>query len=160
MLRISDPAGREQNRGLLFANLRLPSSCGAQHRLIRRVPAFEVSNFLRVEHGTTFLRQVVGTRSRPSHVPGVAIRGAAGPFGPGFREHVDAGGLLSYPAGLAENFRSAAGYVDKVLKGTKPGDLPVAQPTKFELAINLRTAGSLGLTVPASVPLRADEAIE
>jgi putative ABC transport system substrate-binding protein len=82
------------------------------------------------------------------------------PVAYGFREHVVVGALLSYSADLAENFRSAAGYVDKVLKGTKPADLPVAQPTKFELAINLRTAGSLGLTVPASAPLRADEVIE
>lgn len=82
------------------------------------------------------------------------------PVAYGFREHVEAGGLLSYSADLAENFRSAAGYVDKVLKGTKPADLPVAQPTKFELAINLKTAKSLGLIVPASMLLRADDVIE
>jgi len=74
--------------------------------------------------------------------------------------NVSDGGLISYGVNRPENFHRAAAYVDKILKGTKPGELPVELPTKLELAINLKTAKTLDLTIPQSILLRADEVIE
>ena len=76
------------------------------------------------------------------------------------RQWVEAGGLISYGVNLLDNYRRAAGYVDRILKGAKPAELPVEQPTKFEMVVNLKVAKALGLTIPPSLLLQADQVIE
>jgi putative ABC transport system substrate-binding protein len=84
------------------------------------------------------------------HLPGVY----------GLRDHTEAGGLIAYGPNRLAQFRHAASFIDKILKGAKPGDLPVEQPTKFELILNLKTANALALTIPQSLLVRADEVIK
>jgi putative tryptophan/tyrosine transport system substrate-binding protein len=86
--------------------------------------------------------------------------GARLPTMHGIRDYVEAGGLMSYGPNLPDQFRRAADYVDKILRGTKPGDIPIEQPTKYDLVVNLITAQSLGLTIPPMLLARADEVIE
>ena len=76
------------------------------------------------------------------------------------REQVAAGGLIAYGPNFADLYRRAASFVDRILRGTKPGDIPVEQPAKFDLVINLNTAKALGITIPPSLLTRADEVIE
>ena len=78
----------------------------------------------------------------------------------GFREHVAEGGLISYNFNIRENFRRAATFIDKIMRGAKPGDLPIELPTKLELVINLKTAKTLGITIPSALLVRADDIIE
>src|SRR5262249_28465303 len=98
---------------------------------------------------------VLGSSFYFSRIPELAAKARLPVIAP-WRQFPEAGGLMSYGADIPEMFRKAAGYVDKILKGAKPADLPVEQPTKFELVINLKTAKALGLTIPPSVLARAD----
>jgi ABC-type uncharacterized transport system substrate-binding protein len=95
-------------------------------------------------------RTQIADRAATAHLPAMYT----------LREHMEAGGLAFYGPSMADNFRRAASYVDRILKGASPADLPVERPTKFELVINLKTAKALGLTIPQSLLQRADQVIE
>jgi len=86
--------------------------------------------------------------------------GARLPTMHGFREFVETGGLMSYGANFPDLFRRAAGVVDKILRGAKPADIPVEQPTRFDLVVNLKTAKALGVKIPPAVLARADQVLE
>ena len=119
----------------------------------------EIGTFAQSANGG--LIQVVGTRSNMHRqlVIAQAARHRLPAIYP-YRFHVAAGGLISYGPDLVVQYRRAAGYVDRILKGTNPADLPVQAPTKYELVVNLKTAKALGLEVPPSLLARADEVIE
>ena len=110
-----------------------------------------VTGIIATSDGVTFLhRRALADVALKHRLPGIYWA----------REYVEAGGLMTYSASLADLRRHAAIYVDKILKGAKPGDLPIEQPTKFEMVINLKTAKVLGLTIPPSLLQRADQVIE
>jgi putative tryptophan/tyrosine transport system substrate-binding protein len=98
-------------------------------------------------------------RDNRKRIPGFALKSRL-PSVYGSREAVNAGGLMYYGADFADIYRRVAYYVDKILKGAKPADLPVQQPTKFELVINLKTAKQIGVTIPQSMLYRADRVIK
>jgi len=98
-------------------------------------------------------------RSNEKQIVGLALKNRL-PSVYNDREAVDAGGFMSYSADLADRYRRVAYYVDRILKGAKPSDLPVEQPTKFELVINQKTAKQIGVTIPQSLLYRADKVIK
>ena len=124
---------------------------GEVERAFSTLPSDRVGAVLLFPDGTFYLNR--------THIAALALRYRLPAIFQN-REFVDAGGLLSYAPSSASNYRRAAIYVDKILKGAKPADLPVEQPTKFELVINLKTAKVFGLTIPQSLLLRADQVIE
>lgn len=97
--------------------------------------------------------------SRPRVLAGMALKYRLPTIYP-YREYVEAGGLINYGQNLSETYRRSAGHVDRILKGAKPGDLPIEQPTLIHMAINRKTAKILGLNLPQDILLRADEVIE
>ena len=133
---------------LSFVGVRTPEEIGPAFSAVNRAHAqalYVIEDPLLFIHRTTFLKLASSARLPVVH---------------GAREFADAGGLMSYGVNLGDLFRRSAGYVDKILKGAKPGDLPIEQPTKFEFFVNLRTAKALGLTIPQAILLRADEVIQ
>ena len=147
-LKKAEAAGRALGVRLQFVEARGPADFDRAFSDMTRARA----SALTVLNGVVFL----GARKRLADLTAKNRLPAAY----GAREYVDAGGLMSYGPDYADLFRRAATYVDKILKGAKPADLPVEQPTKFELVINLKTAKALGLTIPPAVLARADEIIQ
>ena len=138
------------------------SAVTIQHLVeIRREADFEQA-FATITKAPPHALIVLGDRSLLAHRKRIIEFSAAKrlPTMYPYREYVDAGGLMSYATSNIDLFRSAAAYVDKILKGANPADLPVEQPTKFELVINLKTAKKLGIDVPSRLIARADEVIE
>jgi putative tryptophan/tyrosine transport system substrate-binding protein len=99
---------------------------------------------------TAIYRKEIADLAKGQQLPSIAL----------FRSQAEAGLLMTYGPSIASEFRSAATFVDKILRGAKPGDLPVEQPTKFELVINIKTAQAIGIAIPRSLLLRADELIQ
>jgi putative ABC transport system substrate-binding protein len=149
------PQLRETKIAAEAAGIRLvPAEVGSPDKL---QSAFETLRAERVEAllvppDTTFYsrRRQIADLAATTRLPAIY----------GYREHVEDGGLMSYGPNIPDQYRRAATYVDKILKGAQPADLPVEQPTKIELVINLKTATALGLTVPDTLLARADEVIE
>jgi putative ABC transport system substrate-binding protein len=141
-------AAPSQGIVLSFVSARTPEDFGAAFAAARRARA----HAMYVLDGPLFNyhRAILVKQATKARFP--TIYGA--------REFPEEGGLMSYGANSIDLYRRSAGYVDKILKGAKPGDLPIEQPTKFELVVNLKTARALGITIPESILLRADEVIQ
>jgi putative ABC transport system substrate-binding protein len=157
---LSDPLAAEQLRAVEAAN----RSMGLKLQLIElRDPSYDVESAFRAavrSHAEALLALTTPVIFRErSKIAQLALKNRL-PTSFAHREHVDAGGLMSYGPNFADMWRLAAVYVDKILKGAKAAELPVEQPTKFELIINLKTAKALGLTIPPSLLRRADEVIQ
>jgi putative ABC transport system substrate-binding protein len=132
---------------LAFVSVQTPEEIGPAFSAINRAHAealYLIESPLFSTHRMTLLKLVSKARL-PAMYPE--------------RQFADAGGLMSFGTNIGDLYRRSAGYVDKILKGAKPGDLPIEQPTKFELVVNLKTAKALGITIPQSILLRADEVI-
>jgi putative ABC transport system substrate-binding protein len=157
---LSDPLAAEQLSAVKAAN----RSVGLTLQSVElRHPAYDFENAFRVAlrsraEALLVLTTPIIFRER-SKIAQLALKNWL-PTSFAHREHVEAGGLMSYGPNFPDMWRLAAVYVDKILKGARPADLPVEQPTKFELVINMKTAKSLGLTVPRSLLLQADHVIE
>jgi len=157
---LSDPLAAEQIRAVEAAN----RSIGLKLQSIElRPPSYDVESAFRAARSSQAQALLVLTtpvifRER-SKIAELALKNRL-PTSFAHREHVDAGGLMSYGPNFEDMWRHAAVYVDKILKGAKPADLPVEQPTKFELVINLKTAKALGLTIPQTLLQRADQVIQ
>jgi putative ABC transport system substrate-binding protein len=143
-----ESAARERGLTILFADVRTPKDVeGAFPEMTRK----RAGALLILGGGMTWvIRQRIAELAMQHRLPGIHF----------FREYAEAGLLLAYGPSAPAQFRRAATYIDRILKGARPGDLPVEQPTKFELVINLKTAKALGLTIPPSLLARADQVIE
>ena len=118
-----------------------------------------VAAFARIANGGLVVTASPSTTTHRELIAKVAVRNKLASVGP-FRSFVESGGLVSYGANFEDQYRRAASYVDRILKGEKPADLPVQAPTKYELVVNLRTAKALSLTIPPALLARADQVIE
>jgi len=148
--RVLERAAAAQQRTIRFVDVLRPEDFDPAFSALRRMPAdglLVMGDQLMQTRGADIVRLA-------------ADRKLASVFGGAGRPFVTAGELMSLSADSARYWRQAASYADRILKGASPGDLPVEQPTKFELIINLKTAKTLGLTIPRSLLLRADEVIE
>ena len=141
-------AARERGLTILFVDVRTPNDVeGAFAEMTRK----RAGALLILGGGMTWvIRQRIAELAMQHRLPGIHF----------FREYAEAGLLLTYGPSAAAQIRRAATYIDRILKGTKPGDIPVEQPTQYELTINLKTAKALGLTIPPSLLQRADQVIE
>ena len=143
-----ESAARKLGLTILFADVRTPSDIDGAFATITRSRAGAI--LILGGNMTWVSRQQIADLAVQHRLPGIQL----------LRQYAEAGLLLTYGPKLDETYRRTAAYIDKIFKGARPGDLPVAEPTQFELVINLKTAKALGLTIPQSLLQRADQVIE